>query len=106
MEVKSQQSPGIKPRTPDLGCQCSATELQKLDKQLSQSSICTALVVLKCPSDCQVCDWGIRLIVNDYKWSELLLNSKFSVKSMTGQYLTLGMSIEMVAQHSLIKLFE
>ena len=38
--------------------QCSATEPQQLDNhQPSQSSICTAQVVL---SGCQACDWGIQ----------------------------------------------
>ena len=44
---KGQQPPGVEPRTPGLSCQCSATELRQPDNhQPSQSSICTAQVVL------------------------------------------------------------
>ena len=45
---KSQQLPGVEPRTPGLFSQCSATELRQPDNhQPSQSSICTAQVGLK-----------------------------------------------------------
>ena len=54
------QLPGIKPRTPGLYSQCSATELRQPDNhQPSQSSICTAQVGLKClrytPGSLSVC---------------------------------------------------
>ena len=41
------QPPGVEPRAPGLSSQCSATELRQPDNhQPSQSSICTAQVVL------------------------------------------------------------
>ena len=44
---KGRQLPGIEPRTPGLCSQCSATELRQWDNQQpSQSSTCTAQVVL------------------------------------------------------------
>ena len=46
-KLKSRQLLGIKPRTPGLSCQCSATEPQQPDNHKpSQPSICTAQVVL------------------------------------------------------------
>ena len=43
---KGRQPLGVEPRTPGLSHQCSATERQPENHQTSQSSICTAQVVL------------------------------------------------------------